>query len=161
MPTAPQLMSQVNRDEIVTTAPCRADLAGGTIDMWPLYLFHSGAVSVNVAVNILTSCKITPRSGREIVLRSQDTGRHERFAGLDELLAANTYRHPLAAHLVRFFKVRRRGRTAAVDRLWPAADAGRAVGGSEGRRGADGDYTLRPSLPAAVRGFPLSTDRKS
>ena len=104
MPTAPQRMSPVNSDEIVTTAPCRADLAGGTLDIWPLYLFHCGAVSVNIAVSILTSCKITPRSGREIVLRSQDTGRHERFASLDELLAANTYQHPLAAHLVRFFK---------------------------------------------------------
>ncbi|HEY5175667.1 MAG TPA: hypothetical protein VII95_08910 [Terriglobales bacterium] len=104
MPTHSQLMSPVNSDEIVTTAPCRADLAGGTLDIWPLYLFHPGAVSVNVAVNILTSCKITPRSGRDIVLRSQDTGRHESFAGLDELLATNTYQHPLAAYLVRFFK---------------------------------------------------------
>ena len=64
----------------------------GTLDIWPLYLFHPGAVSVNVAFNILTRCRITPRRGREIVLRSHDTGRHERFAGLDELLAAKTYR---------------------------------------------------------------------
>jgi D-glycero-alpha-D-manno-heptose-7-phosphate kinase len=104
MKTMSQPMSPVNRDQIVTTAPCRADLAGGTLDIWPLYLFHPGAVSVNVALNILTRCKITRRRGREIVLRSQDTGRHERFAGLDELLAAKTYQHPLAAHLVRFFK---------------------------------------------------------
>ena len=102
MPTVPPC--PVNSDEILTTAPCRADLAGGTLDIWPLYLFHPGAVSVNVALNILTSCKITPRSGREIVLRSHDTGRHERFADLDELLAAKTYQHPLAAYLVRFFK---------------------------------------------------------
>lgn len=94
----------MNSDEIITTAPCRADLAGGTLDIWPLYLFHPGAVSVNVAVNILTRCKIAPRSGREIVLRSRDTGRHERFADLSKLLAAKTYQHPLAAHLIRFFK---------------------------------------------------------
>jgi D-glycero-alpha-D-manno-heptose-7-phosphate kinase len=104
MPTAPHPTSPAHGDEIVTTAPCRADLAGGTLDIWPLYLFHAGAVSVNVAVNILTRCKITPRSGRKIVLRSRDTGRHERFAGLAELLAASTYEHPLAAHLIRFFK---------------------------------------------------------
>ncbi len=104
MKTMSQPMSPVKRDEIVTTAPCRADLAGGTLDIWPLYLFHPGAVSVNVALNVLTRCKITARRGREIVLQSQDTGRHERFAGLDELLAAKTYQHPLAAHLVRFFK---------------------------------------------------------
>ena len=90
MPTAPQ----PNAREIIATAPCRADLAGGTLDIWPLYLFHPGAVSVNVALNILTTCKITPRSGREIILRSQDMGRHERFAGLDELLAAKTLSTP-------------------------------------------------------------------
>src|SRR5437870_2961552 len=30
---------------IVAQAPCRADLAGGTIDLWPLYLFHHGALT--------------------------------------------------------------------------------------------------------------------
>ncbi len=104
MPTRSHFISALDSDEILTTAPCRADLAGGTLDIWPLYLFHPGAVSVNIAVNILTRCKITPRSGREIVLRSQDTGRHERFAGLDELLAAKRYKHQLAAYLIRFFK---------------------------------------------------------
>ncbi len=71
MSSLPQATVELNSDEIFTTAPCRADLAGGTLDIWPLYLFHPGAVSVNIAVNILTSCKITPRSGREIVLQSQ------------------------------------------------------------------------------------------
>jgi len=37
---------------ITATAPCRVDLAGGTVDIWPLYLFHPGAVTVNVAVDI-------------------------------------------------------------------------------------------------------------
>ncbi len=100
MPTAPQPSTH----QIIATAPCRADLAGGTLDIWPLYLFHPGAVSVNIALNILTMCKITSGSGREIILRSQDMGRHERFSDLDELLAAKTYQHPLAAYLIRFFK---------------------------------------------------------
>jgi len=29
---------------IIAQAPCRADLAGGTIDLWPLYMFHPGAL---------------------------------------------------------------------------------------------------------------------
>ena len=89
---------------ILTTAPCRADLAGGTIDLWPLYLFHSGAVSVNLALGILTSCRITPQPGHSITLQSHDTARHEQFANLDELLNASEYQHPLAAYLVRFFQ---------------------------------------------------------
>ncbi len=28
---------------IIAEAPCRVDLAGGTLDIWPLYLFHPGA----------------------------------------------------------------------------------------------------------------------
>jgi D-glycero-alpha-D-manno-heptose-7-phosphate kinase len=99
-----QFISELRGEEIFATAPCRADLAGGTIDIWPLYLFHPGAVSVNVALGILTGCKITPHSGREIVLLSHDMERQERFASLDELLAAESYAHPLAAYLIRFFQ---------------------------------------------------------
>ena len=103
-----QFLSQAGEDSIVTTAPCRADLAGGTIDIWPLYLFHPGAVSVNIALGILTACKITPRAGREIVLRSHDIEREDRFACLEDLLTAKSYAHPLAAYLVRFFRPDRR-----------------------------------------------------
>jgi D-glycero-alpha-D-manno-heptose-7-phosphate kinase len=99
-----QFTSGAGEETILATAPCRADLAGGTIDIWPLYLFHPGAVSVNIAVGVLTGCKITPHEGRDIHLKSHDTGREERFASIDELLAAKSYKHGLAAHLVRFFQ---------------------------------------------------------
>src|SRR5947209_9530432 len=84
-------------------APCRVDLAGGTLDIWPLYLFHPGAVTVNFAVNVLTRCRITRLPGQQIRLISHDTGRREEFEGLDHLRATKKYKHPLAAHLVRFF----------------------------------------------------------
>jgi D-glycero-alpha-D-manno-heptose-7-phosphate kinase len=89
---------------ILAQAPCRADLAGSTMDLWPLYLFHPGAVTVNFAVSILTTCRITPLRGKEIHLRSLDGRREERFAGLDQLCCARKYRHPLAARLVSFFQ---------------------------------------------------------
>jgi D-glycero-alpha-D-manno-heptose-7-phosphate kinase len=34
------------------SAPCRADLAGGTLDIWPLGLLHHGAVTVNMAIPV-------------------------------------------------------------------------------------------------------------
>jgi len=104
MQSFPQFISHVGGETILTTAPCRADLAGGTIDIWPLYLFHPGAVSVNIALGIWTGCKITPHAGQEIFLKSNDTGREQRFASLDELLAAKSYSHGLAAYLIRFFR---------------------------------------------------------
>jgi D-glycero-alpha-D-manno-heptose-7-phosphate kinase len=88
---------------ITAWAPCRADLAGGTIDLWPLYLFHSGALTLNFAVNILTSCRITPMKGRRIQIRSVDTHREESFASFDELRRARRFRLPLAARLLQFF----------------------------------------------------------
>src|SRR5690349_10249690 len=87
---------------ILAQAPCRADLAGSTMDLWPLYLFHPGAVTVNFAVSVLTTCRITPLPGKEIHLRSLDGRREERFASLEDLCRAKKYRHPLAARLVSF-----------------------------------------------------------
>jgi D-glycero-alpha-D-manno-heptose-7-phosphate kinase len=88
---------------IVAQAPCRADLAGGTIDLWPLYLFHSGAMTVNFAVNILTTCRITPIKGKGIYLRSLDTKREEHFASFDEVRAAKKFRLPITGRLLQFF----------------------------------------------------------
>jgi D-glycero-alpha-D-manno-heptose-7-phosphate kinase len=90
-------------DSILAQAPCRADLAGGTMDLWPLYLFHPGALTLNFALEIQTSCRIRPLPGKQIHLRSLDTGRKERFASLDALRRARSYRHPIAAQLVNFF----------------------------------------------------------
>ncbi len=88
---------------ITAQAPCRADLAGGTVDLWPLYLFHPGAVTLNFALEILTTCRITPIAGTRIELRSLDTRLHETFADLAELNKSKKPRHLLAACAVRYF----------------------------------------------------------
>ena len=43
---------------IASKAPTRVDLAGGTLDIWPLYLFHPGAVTINAAITRYASCVI-------------------------------------------------------------------------------------------------------
>jgi D-glycero-alpha-D-manno-heptose-7-phosphate kinase len=88
---------------VVAHAPCRADLAGGTIDLWPLYLFHPGALTLNFAMEILTTCRITPIKGERIELCSIDTHKQETFANLDELNSNRNHGHVLAAYLVKFF----------------------------------------------------------
>lgn len=59
---------------IVTSAPTRIDLAGGTIDIWPLYLFHPGAQTVNAAISIRARARLDTRDDDRVVLRSEDTG---------------------------------------------------------------------------------------
>jgi D-glycero-alpha-D-manno-heptose-7-phosphate kinase len=113
---------------IESKAPTRIDLAGGTLDIWPLYLFHEGAVTVNCAITRYASCAIqtAPGSSRRIVLVSRDTRRRESFASLEELNRARQYKLPLLAHLVRFFRPQA-GLTLTTD---SEAPAGAGIGGS-------------------------------
>src|SRR5207302_4076167 len=115
-----------NEFSVVAHAPCRADLAGGTIDLWPLYLFHPGALTLNFALEILTTCRIRPLRGKRIQLRSRDTRKEEEFPSLDALNRARKFRHPLAAKLVQFF-VPQQGLLIETDSQSPA---GAGISGS-------------------------------
>jgi D-glycero-alpha-D-manno-heptose-7-phosphate kinase len=90
--------------KITAKSPCRVDMAGGTLDIWPLYLFHDNAVTVNFAVNRYTSCELSTRNDKTIILRSEDQKGEEIFHSLDKLLEARHYKLPLAAHIIRFFQ---------------------------------------------------------
>lgn len=59
---------------IATSAPTRIDLAGGTIDIWPLYLFHPGAQTINAAISLRARARVESRDDDRIVIHSQDTG---------------------------------------------------------------------------------------
>src|SRR5438270_4181372 len=103
MPKPPRLATRSKSDTIIAHASCRVDLAGSTLDLWPLYLFHPGAVTVNFAVNILTRCQIIPSTDQAIHFKSIDTGREDHFSNFDEFCRAKATKHHLAEHLVRFF----------------------------------------------------------
>jgi D-glycero-alpha-D-manno-heptose-7-phosphate kinase len=60
---------------ITSSAPTRIDLAGGTIDIWPLYLFHDGATTLNAAISLRAHAAIETREGGGLELRSLDTNR--------------------------------------------------------------------------------------
>jgi len=57
---------------IRSSAPTRVDLAGGTIDIPPLFLFHEGASTVNFGVSLLAHCRIETREDDVIILESVD-----------------------------------------------------------------------------------------
>ena len=77
--------------KIQASSPCRVDLAGGTLDLWPLYLFHDSAVTVNFAVDRYTRCWLSTRNDGAIHLKSRDLGISESFASLEALMAAKKY----------------------------------------------------------------------
>ena len=88
---------------IVCKAPCRVDLAGGTLDIWPLYLYHQGAVTVNFAIDRYTRCTVETHKGPEIHLRSRDLDVSETYPSLGALTSGTRHKHPLAALAVRYF----------------------------------------------------------
>lgn len=105
------------------TAPARVDIAGGTLDIWPLYLFHEGARTVNAAVTLRASTRVTPiADALEIV--SVDTGATAR--GRD-LLAIEDHDHTrLVVQIMKALGVRTGLRIETTSRV----PAGSGLGGS-------------------------------
>src|SRR3984893_6840241 len=108
--------------------PTRVDFAGGTLDIWPLYLFHPGAVTVNAAISLYASCVIEthPSGDNRIKLVSRDIEREEIFASFAALVKAKRYRLPLLAEITKFFQPQG-GFTLTTD---SEAPAGAGIGGS-------------------------------
>jgi D-glycero-alpha-D-manno-heptose-7-phosphate kinase len=89
---------------IESSSPTRADLAGGTVDIWPLYLFHPGAMTVNFALSLRAHVRIETRADDRVILESRDRGiRFE--TTLDRLgELAREERLELVSKMVHFFR---------------------------------------------------------
>ncbi len=88
---------------ISASAPTRIDLAGGTIDIWPLYLFHAGAQTLNAAISLRARAWIEERPDERIELVSEDIDKQENFS-FDQLPDDETL--PLLAKLAHRFGAR-------------------------------------------------------
>ncbi len=108
---------------ITTSAPTRIDLAGGTIDIWPLYLFHPGAQTLNAAISLRARATIESRSDERIVISSLDTGVTIEAEGWQELRGRRELR--LLSLLAHFFEAR--GMTLTTSSESPA---GAGIAGS-------------------------------
>jgi D-glycero-alpha-D-manno-heptose-7-phosphate kinase len=72
---------------IESRAPTRIDLAGGTLDIWPLYLFLKSPLTLNLGIDLFAEARIeefeapseTSDQSGEVVLKSEDQGVEERM----------------------------------------------------------------------------------
>ena len=85
-----------------SSAPTRLDLAGGTLDIWPLYLFHEGAQTLNAAITVRAQCALSTSDDGKWHLRSDDTGKTLSVADLTTSLDAP--RHRLVLRLLQHFR---------------------------------------------------------
>lgn len=59
---------------LTVCAPNRIDLAGGTTDLYPLYLLMDGGCTVNAAVTVSSRVEITPLGRKGVRIVSEDLG---------------------------------------------------------------------------------------
>jgi len=72
---------------VSATVPTRIDLAGGTLDVYPLYLFEDGGLTVNAAISVYGQVTVEERPDPQIHIRSEDSGAEETFTSLEEMAA--------------------------------------------------------------------------
>jgi D-glycero-alpha-D-manno-heptose-7-phosphate kinase len=89
--------------QLTASAPTRIDLAGGTIDIWPLYLFHDGATTLNAAISLRAHVEITARTDAAVELRSIDTDRTVRASHWSRLDGSGEL--SLLAHIARHYQL--------------------------------------------------------
>ena len=126
---------------VEASAPARVDLAGGTLDLWPLHVLHPGSVTVNVAIDRFARCSVQAGDrGFGVLLR--DSGIEKRShdgAGL-----FSDPRTALVGALLDAFEVR----DALAIELWSEVPFGSGLGGSSALAvaltGALGRWVGRP-----------------
>lgn len=87
---------------IESSAPTRIDLAGGTLDIWPLYLFHENAQTLNAAISLRAYCSIRPRADKRIAIVSEDTGARVEADGWADLRSSHDLE--LLGRLLHYFQ---------------------------------------------------------
>jgi D-glycero-alpha-D-manno-heptose-7-phosphate kinase len=107
---------------IAASAPTRIDLAGGTIDIWPLYLFHDGAATLNAAISLRAQVTVDLRS-EGIELRSIDADRAVHAPVWSDLDPAGPL--PLLVRAARHYRIERVSVTTRAE-----SPAGAGIAGS-------------------------------
>lgn len=126
---------------VVKKAECRIDLAGGTIDLWPLYLYTGGLELINMGINVYATAKITrtPTNKKNpapfIEIKSRDLNSSDTYHSLEELeasLALDTGKNPLRwlGRLTHYALKNSKLKDQFKVETWSDAPPGSGLGGS-------------------------------
>lgn len=87
--------------KITVTAPMRIDLAGGTLDLHPLYLFLDNPLTVTASITLRSRAEVTPLEGNRVRLISEDLGKTVEVENTAELKLGEDL--DLLARAVKFY----------------------------------------------------------
>lgn len=68
---------------VTAESPCRADLAGGTLDIWPLGMLHPGSLTVNAAIPVMVRLEVDLEAPPEEVWHAMGDAEWRRLSTAD------------------------------------------------------------------------------
>lgn len=116
--------------KVSATVPMRIDLAGGTLDVYPLYLFEDGGLTVNAAISICGHVTVAERTDPQITIRSQDSGQEEAFRSLEAMQAQMGGPLDLVKKALRYYCKQREPQRGLDITMHSEAPRGSGLGGS-------------------------------
>lgn len=129
------MATEMSARTIVSRAPTRIDLAGGTVDLWPLYLFLKKPTTINLGIDLFAEATLShepSKGGAKITLRSADQGIEHTFAPADFLGEEREVHPALVLHykLLRHFYSEDRANETITISTRALSPAGAGLGGS-------------------------------
>lgn len=97
-------MSNLQGKTIRLKSPTRVDLAGGTLDCWPLHLFVGDCQTINLAIDIYTGCELTELPTPHIEVHISDLNFSKRYINLSEFLNSTEGELLLLQKVIEYFK---------------------------------------------------------
>lgn len=88
---------------IKVKSPTRVDLAGGTLDLWPLFNFLKGATTINVAIDIYTDVELEFTDSKTIKIESADLNKIWSIDGWDQFFSSFDSSLQLYQTVIQFF----------------------------------------------------------
>ena len=113
--------------KLKAAAPTRIDLAGATLDIYPLYVFEGGGLTLNAAIDLVSEVEIETRSDRRIHIEAKDLGLTLEVSELAELHGGGEFAPlDLIIRILKFYGPR----TGLTVRTTSSVPAGSGLGGS-------------------------------
>jgi D-glycero-alpha-D-manno-heptose-7-phosphate kinase len=139
--------------KISATVPTRIDLAGGTLDLYPLYLFENGGLTLNAAINVYGYVTVEERDDPAIHMQSEDAGLVDNYPNMSNMLNHMGGDFDLVKKALRFYCRKRDPQRGLSITLKGTAPRGSGLGTSS---------ALLMALSSAlneIEGLGLSKDR--
>ena len=89
--------------KVRSLCPTRIDLAGGTLDLWPLYTFFENSKTINAAISIYTGCEIETLDAKEIQVSVESLKFKKTYKNKDAFLKSKDKAIEILKPLVSFF----------------------------------------------------------